>query len=189
MTETPRLKDDKGRFSLGTWLGVTVTGDRTVLVGLAIVLAVNSLLAALFLRTYLLDSLVAVLLTVAVHWTNETLHHGGHLLAGRFVGKPMKGMHYFLMLARSIYPRDEGEVAPKQHITRALGGPVMSVFVAMAWGVLAGVAQASPLISYVFAYGALSSLIVFSLMALAPVRFLDGGSILYWWGKLRENQP
>lgn len=188
MSNTPRLQD-KGHFALGAWWGgLRVTADRSVFVGLAIVLAANSVLAALFLRAYLLDALAAVLLTTALYWVNDTLHQYGHALAARAVGKPMSGLHYFLMLSRGIYPDNEGEVTPKQHIIRAVGGPVMSFLVAIVWGVLAWLTQASPLIAYVFAYGAGSSLIVFTLMAFAPLRFVDGGSILYWSRQLRETK-
>ncbi len=189
MSNAPRLKDSR-QFNLGTWWGgLRVTGDRSVLLGLAMVLVANGVLAALFLRTYLLDALAAVLLTTALHWVNDTLHQYGHALAARAVGKPMSGLHYFLMLSRGIYPQDEGEVTPQQHIQRALGGPAMSLGVAAVWGVLAWLVQPSPLLAYTFTYAALSSLVVFTLLALAPFPTIDGGSIRYWWRKLREAKP
>jgi hypothetical protein len=59
-------------------------------------------------------------------------HHGGHATAARCVGHPMRGVRYWGPLATSVYPSDEPPLPPTVHLTRAAGGPVASLLLALA---------------------------------------------------------
>jgi hypothetical protein len=127
------------------------------------------------------------LLALAIHYASELSHQLGHAAAARRAGWPMSGLHFFTVLAVGRYPKDEPELPAEIHIRRALGGPTRSLLTAAALGALAyalrpvgGLALALGL------FAAWENFIVFTLGALLPVRFLDGGTLLYWWPKRKK---
>jgi hypothetical protein len=90
-------------------------------------------------------------------------------------------------LATSVYPRDEGVLTPETHIQRALGGPIFSLLLALAAGLLSLLAMplgGLPLFLTFFTF--LDNVLVFTVGALLPLGFTDGSTLLTWWPLRQE---
>jgi hypothetical protein len=70
------------------------------------------------------------------------------------------------------------------HVQRALGGPLFSLLLGLAAG-LAGLLLRpfSRVAAALAGFTAVDNLLAFTLGALLPLKFTDGGAILAWWGK------
>lgn len=121
------------------------------------------------------------LFTVA-HITNELIHQGGHAIAARRTGYPMRGIRMIYILAASLYPKDEPPLPARIHIRRALGGPIASALLSVVYGVLAWLLRdASPPVFWFALMVFLNNLLVFTLGAFLPLSWTDGGTLLRYW--------
>lgn len=166
------------------------------LLGLEIRVAPSSVITALFAAGTLFLLLNKALkwrpwlaatggiLATIIHYFSELWHQLGHARAAEQTGFPMKGMTFVGPLAFSVYPKEEGLLSPDTHILRALGGPIFSFFLTLALGIVALLFRpigGLPLFLVVFSF--LDNLLVFTIGALLPLDFTDGGTLLTWWDR------
>lgn len=164
--------------------------------GLEIVLTPSSIVASILLWVVLSGlaiwllglgpaaAVVGGLIAVILHWVSELAHQLGHAWAARRVGYPMKGVRLWLLLGASRYPRNEGELPASVHIRRALGGPPVSLALAVVGGLVALLLRDSGGLWYWLSlFFALENLLVFTLGAFLPLGFTDGSTLLEWWPK------
>jgi Zn-dependent protease len=111
------------------------------------------------------------------------VHNLGHAWAARRVGYPMSGILFWGLLASSLYPPDEPLLPGRVHIRRALGGPLISLLASLASAVFVLALIGSGVWWYLALFYCLDNFIVFTLGALLPMPFTDGGTILAWRGK------
>jgi hypothetical protein len=181
---------------LGRFSGLDVLiRPRHFALGTALLSAVLTVAGTVWLGLPLLTAAFAALLCAAVHWLLEIVHNLGHANFAQFTGQPMSGMLLGdkLVLARSLYPPHEPELAPGAHIIRALGGPLMSTGVGFILGFVLIVFWGTGSIwQWIVGWGFFESVVLFGPGALlAPLPFVDGGTILYWLmqrGKKRASK-
>lgn len=124
------------------------------------------------------------------HWLSEFMHHWGHGWAARRTGHPMSGVEFgtYLLLGKSLYPPDEGELPGYVHMQRALGGPAVS----MAIGIAAGafllllnqpLSDLERAIQFLLWFLFIDNALFLGLGAFLPLGFTDGSTILQYWGK------
>lgn len=182
-------------FGLRTTITPLALGAFVALAGVAAALA--GWLAHLSLG----PALVAGALSAVIFFVSELAHHAGHAVAARGVGYPMQGVHFFSVLAGSVYPADEPDLAPRLHIRRALGGFGVNVVLGLlTWPLAAylfprGTEILPPVISVVgwlAAFATVTNLLVLGLGALIPIKlpgggWTDGGTLLHYWRELRAE--
>ena len=121
-------------------------------------------------------------LATVIHYLSELWHQLGHARAAEQSGFPMKGVTYLGPIGISVYPDNEGLLPAETHIQRALGGPIFSLLLALAAGLVALLFRplgGLPLFLAIFSF--LDNLLVFTIGALLPLGFTDGSTILNWW--------
>lgn len=126
------------------------------------------------------------LLGIVMHWAGEFVHQLGHALAAARAGYPMAGVRFgvLALLSASLYPPDEPALPGRIHIRRALGGPLLSLLLALVIGGLwLALRERSPLAHGVLLAAALENALVFGLGALVPLGFNDGSTLVRWWGR------
>lgn len=127
-------------------------------------------------------------LYVIGHLFNELVHHAGHAVAARQTGYPMRGIRLVYVLAVSLYPKDEPRLPARVHIRRALGGPVASALLSIAWGVVAlAVRDSAPAARWLVWAIWFDCLLIFTLGAFLPLAWTDGGTLLHYWPR-RNSQ-
>ncbi len=128
-------------------------------------------------------SAAAGFLAMLIHFMSEWWHQIGHSQMAEQTGHPMKGMEFWGPLSTSLYPDNEGMLSADVHIQRALGGPIFSFALALISGAIAMALRPLGGPGLVLAYFTfLDNLLVFTVGALIPLRFNDGGTLLHWWG-------
>ncbi len=171
-------------------LSVKIRRTPTAIGSLA--LAILMFVTAYFIiKLPLADSLIGALIGVVLHWALEFVHHLGHAFAAKRTGYPMLGVKVglFYILMMSVYAKDEPELPPNVHIQRALGGPIFSGLLGIVFLVLVLLTRdQNDLLAWLLRLGLFESFLM-SIGALAPVRFIDGGTILYWMRRSREQNP
>lgn len=119
-------------------------------------------------------------LKMAVVLGSEWCHNLAHLLASNWIGKPMDKMRIQAGMPRCIYQEiNDSNVSPRQHITRSLGGPVISFLLLPVTG-LARTLTRSDSIAGETAKTAYQTNLFLSLISLLPIPGIDGGPILKW---------
>jgi len=117
---------------------------------------------------------------MAVVLGSEWCHNLAHLLASNWIGKPMDKMRIQAGMPRCIYQEiNDSNVSPRQHITRSLGGPVISFLLLQVTG-LARTLTRSDSIAGETAKTAYQTNLFLSLISLLPIPGIDGGPILKW---------
>lgn len=172
------------KFELGTYFTLRFTAGRSVIVGLVTVWAITGIWALALLRIPFLEALLGGLICAVGHVLMEVIHQLGHAWAARRTGYPMKGVHLWWLLGRSIYPSNEGDLPGSVHIRRALGGPLISALLSIALAVLALLFRpwdVTP--GWMLAFLFLDNLLIFTVGALLPLGFTDGSTVLKWWGR------
>jgi hypothetical protein len=171
-------------FNLGRVAGLQLMLTPPLLVG-SLGLAVASGLALAWLHFTPGACVVGALLVVLFHWLSGLAHQVGHAWAARRVGHPMLGIRVgrLGLLGTSLYPADEPALPAEVHMRRALGGPAASLTVtllaaAAAWGLAHTDAN---LLWCVAVWVCFENAAVFTLGALLPLPFTDGGTLLHWW--------
>jgi len=119
-------------------------------------------------------------LKMAVVLGSEWCHNLAHLLASNWIGKPMDKMRIQAGMPRCIYHEiNDPNVSPRQHITRSLGGPIISSLLLPVTG-LARAMTKSDSIAGEAAKTAYQTNLFLSLISLLPIPGIDGGPILKW---------
>lgn len=169
---------------LGKVGGLELSAQPTVLVAFLALWSLLALLGVKWLKQKPAQAAATGLIGALLHWLAEIWHHLGHARAASQTGYQMRGIRFWGPLATSVYPRDEGYVPADVHIQRALGGPIFSALLGVVAGLLALALR--PLGGpawYLVAFFAADNLLVFTLGALFPLRFTDGGTLLQWMGQ------
>jgi hypothetical protein len=141
-------------FPLGSLGGLRLSAVPSAVAGLLILAVVLTLAALLLLDLTLAQAILFGLFGTLLHFLSELAHQFGHAWAAQRTGYPMTGVRFWTIFGASLYPADEPPLPAAVHIRRALGGPPVSLLLAL---------LALPLV-----------------LALG---FNDGSTLLYWWGK------
>lgn len=171
-------------LSLGRVAGLRVSALPSAGVGSLLLGALLTAVGVNWLKLPLGAALGGALLAVLLHWLSEVLHNLGHAWVARRAGYPMTGIRFWFLLGSSLYPPDEPPLPAAIHIRRALGGPALSFGVALVGGLLALLLRGMGGVAWgVALFFFLDNLLIFSLGALLPLGFNDGGTLVRWWGK------
>lgn len=119
-------------YVIGKVLGLRITAETSAFVAGFVLWAILAVIGKEFLALTGPDVVLGGGLLVLLHYGSEFVHQFGHALAAAQTKYEMTGIHYWLLLSRSIYPPDEPRLPAKLHIKRAMGGPIAS-------GVLSGI--------------------------------------------------
>lgn len=182
---------NRKEYQVGRIGRLTITVDDTAVfswLGLWLLLFVLALwLLPLSATQAFLGSLIAV----GLHVLATLGHHLGHVWAAQQVGYPMRGIHFWFLLATSRYPYFERRLPAITHIRRALGGPIASLLITLAatslWLV---VRERNDLAAWLIFLFTADSLLIFTLGAIIPLPFIetDGGTLLRWWPVRRQKR-
>ncbi|MBI1279860.1 MAG: hypothetical protein GC179_17160 [Anaerolineaceae bacterium] len=171
-------------YVLGKVLGLKITAETSAFVAGFVLWAILAVIGKEFLALTGPDVVVGGGLLVLLHYGSEFIHQFGHAIAAAQTGYEMTGMHYWLLLARSIYPPREPRLPAKIHIKRAMGGPIASAILSGILGLLALLLiPIGGLTLEIVLFLFLDNLLVFTLGALLPLPFTDGGTIKEWRNK------
>lgn len=126
-----------------------------------------------------------------IHYLSELWHQFGHARAAEQTGFPMQGVTLMgpVPVGVSVYPDSEGLLPAETHIMRALGGPIFSLLLTLASGLLALLFRpfgGLPLFLTVFTF--LDNLLIYTIGALLPLGFTDGSTLLAWWDQRQDNR-
>jgi hypothetical protein len=164
--------------------GLRVTYAPVVIPSVIVLWAVLALIGALLLDLSLVEAILGGFLGMLLWEASAIIHNLGHAWAANLTGYPMIGIRLYLILGGSIYPRDEPQLPASLHIRRALGGPLMSLGMAVVGAILAIALRSSGGLPHLLAvYFSVLNLLVFTIGALLPLGFTDGSTLLQWWGK------
>lgn len=163
-----------------------VSFTRSGQIGTAILIVICTILAVIFTDLTALDSLIAGILAMIIHWLSEFFHQYGHFFAAKQVGKPSIGIRTWWVLAATRYPQDEGELVPQIHIRRAIGGPITSVIVLIVLLILAALFWSmGGMLQFLIGWGIFIQIAIFILGALVPLKIggltTDGAILLREW--------
>lgn len=143
---------------------------------------------ALWLPLTPLEVVLFGLLGTLVHWLAELLHHLGHAIMARRVGYPMAVLIGLWFLIACLYPQDEPQLPARTHLQRAIGGPLMSLTLALLFGLLVAFWPAEKGLAYYLAWFLfIDNGLVLFLGALLPLGFTDGSTILRYWSRRHET--
>ncbi len=118
--------------------------------------------------------------TTVVALGSEWCHNFAHAAAARWVGKPMDAMRIFWGTPLCIYyDIEDNAVAPRQHIARALGGPIINA-VLMSLARLLRPLTRQGTASREIADTAVAMNTFLATVSLTPIPGIDGGPILKW---------
>ncbi len=119
-------------------------------------------------------------LTMPVALGSEWCHNLAHAAAARWVGVPMDALRITWGMPLIVYyDLEDPSVTPRQHILRALGGPLFNA-IALSLALLArGLARPDSLPREVADVAAGTNALLLS-AGLLPLPALDGGSLLKW---------
>ena len=169
---------------LGQLAGLKVMMKGSVVIGWLILWLVFSGVAYWLLDLAWGTAVLAAFFASILHYLHELWHCYSHSLAARRTGYPMSGILFFWVLGGTLYPRDEPELPAAVHITRALGGPIGSLLLAVLLGLASlGLRSSGGLLYGLVVYGFWSNLLFFTIGAMLPLGFTDGSTLLKYWGK------
>jgi len=119
-------------------------------------------------------------LTMAAILGSEWCHNLAHAAAARLVGKPMDALRVAWGMPLCVYYElEDPNVTPREHIARALGGPVFSTFLLGLFSLLLRFAPQDSIAREVADAGVGMNLFL-STVSLLPIPGIDGGPILKW---------
>ncbi|MEZ4590337.1 MAG: hypothetical protein R3D55_04245 [Chloroflexota bacterium] len=177
----------KRRWQLGQLIGVEIWFRLNSLLLSGLLWLLFSLAAYVWLGFSLGQAIFVGGTAVFLHWLGDTLHHLGHALAARQVGYPMQKIISWYVLMSSVYPKDEPPLHATLHIKRALGGPAVSLLLALVAGaLLLFVPKDGSVAHALVAFAFWENLLVFFLGAFLPLGFTDGSTIITWWPRRHE---
>ncbi len=111
---------------------------------------------------------------------SEWGHNLAHLTASNWIGKPMDEFRIQLGMPRCVYHEiNDRDVTPREHIIRALGGPVFNLLV-LPFAAGASLLSKKGSVAGKTARTALFTNLFLSLVSLLPIPGIDGGPIVKW---------
>lgn len=111
---------------------------------------------------------------------SEWGHNLAHLGASHLAGKPMDQFRIQLGMPRCVYHElEDQDVAPREHLARALGGPIFN-FVALIFASVARRLTKKETIPGMTARTAWGTNLFLTVISLFPIPGIDGGPILKW---------
>ncbi|MEO5952497.1 MAG: hypothetical protein ABIQ44_08555, partial [Chloroflexia bacterium] len=113
-------------IDLGHISDLTLTASNSALIGSGILWLAIVAVMLIFFRVSVVEAAVLGIFGILLHWIGEIAHQLGHARAARKAGYPMIAVRLWGVLSSSIYPADEPTLPGKIHLSRALGGPIMS---------------------------------------------------------------
>lgn len=113
------------------FLGMPVKAKISVIPAGAGMALVIGLIALFGLRVPPVEALSVALRGVFLYAFSAIMHQYGHFMMARLSGYPSTGLVMWGLLGTTTYPHDEGELAPRIHIMRASGGPLMSLLLSV----------------------------------------------------------
>ena len=120
------------------------------------------------------------LLKMIVMLGSEWCHNLSHAFSAKAVGKPMDQMKIQMGMPRCVYYElNDEDVTPRQHIIRALGGPVFNMVMVPITATLRLFTKPKS-IARETANTALHTNLFLSFISLLPIPGIDGGPILKW---------
>jgi mannose/fructose/N-acetylgalactosamine-specific phosphotransferase system component IID len=165
---------------------LTLSYLPSAIMGAAILWVVLNLIGVALFQLTVPKAIIGALVAVILHYLSEIVHQLGHAYAAQRTGHPMTGIRLWGLLSSSLYPPDEPALPARVHITRALGGPIMSLLVTIFAAVLVAAYPGTPgTIWLVLLFFFLDNLLTFTLGAFLPLGFTDGSTLLHW---LRAGQ-
>lgn len=171
-------------YTLGRVLGLRITAETSAIISFIVLWVVLAVVGRQMLNFTVADVFVGGFIATVLHYLSELVHQFGHALAAARTGYPMSGVHYWLMLGRSMYPANEPPLPARVHIRRALGGPVMSIAVAFVFSIMALLlAPVGGLVWALVVFVFLENLLIFGLGSFLPLGFTDGSTLIHWWSK------
>jgi hypothetical protein len=169
-------------YRLGTIGGVKITARLSAIIASLALWAVATEVATAFFGASLAAGIVQGLAVTLLHWLSDLAHQFGHAIAARQTGYPMSGLRLWLLLSSGLYPLDEPPLPTSVHVRRALGGPILSLFVTAVAGLIAWFLHvANSAYTWIAVFIFLENLLVFTLGAFLPLGFTDGGTLLRLW--------
>ncbi|NOY97728.1 MAG: hypothetical protein GXP40_00785 [Chloroflexi bacterium] len=127
-----------------------------------------------------LQSLGVGALTMPVVLGSEWCHNLAHAAAARIVGKPMDAIRITWGMPLVVYyDINDGRVTPRQHIIRALGGPVFNLLV-LPIALLMKNRTDPESAARDMANAAVGTNAFLPAVGLLPIPGIDGGPILKW---------
>ena len=172
------------KYPLGRLAGLELSYRRSIIPAFIFLWAILSAVGLWVLDLPPLSALAGSLAAASLHYCSDLWHQFGHAAAARRTGYPMIGVVFWGALSTSLYPNHEGDLPGRIHITRALGGPISSLALSMAAGLLALALKTSGgTLYWTVIFLCLDNLLVFGLGALLPLGFTDGSTLLYWMRK------
>ncbi|MCC7361032.1 MAG: hypothetical protein IT317_16225 [Anaerolineales bacterium] len=183
------------------FVGLRVSFSAAALISFGVLALAAAALAGWLAHLRLGPALAAGALSALLFFVFELLHQAGHAVAARLTGYPMRGLHFFSVFARSLYPDDEPDLAPRLHLRRALGGFGVNVVLGLlSWPLAAylfprGTEILPPAVAvagWLAAFSAVTNGLILGLGALVPLRLpggglTDGGTLLHYWRELRAE--
>ena len=168
-------------YKLGSIAGLRLTAQPSTIISSIVLWVILSVVAFGLLHLPPGAAMLGALVAVALHWLSVLIHQLGHALAARRAEYPMVGIEFWLLLSRSLYPKEEPALPADIHIRRALGGPIISLLCSLLAGLCALVLHGpGGVLWWVAFFFFLDNLLVFTLGAILPLGFTDGSTLLYW---------
>jgi len=119
-------------------------------------------------------------LSMGIILGSEWLHNLAHVGAAKLVDKPMDALRIAWGMPLCVYYQiEDPDVSPKQHIARALGGPIVNISL---MGLLRLLRSFTPLdsIAHEITDAGVGMNLFLSTVSLLPIPGIDGGPILKW---------
>jgi hypothetical protein len=180
-------------YMIGSLFGLKISFIGNVVPCMLFLWAVLSAVAYFLLDIPPALAILGGLLGTVAHALLELFHQFGHASAARKTGYPMKGVRYWMLLAGSIYPKDEPELPAKTHIRRALGGPIWSTLLTLVLIVPVVITfNEGGDVKWLFLWVLLDNIAVFNLGVWIPLESVgietDASTILRYWPQ-RNVEP
>lgn len=163
---------------LGKLFGLQISFIPLLFAGMTLIWVTWSLAGYFEFDIPFSESILLGFIGMLFHYISELIHCLGHAVAAKSTGYPMTGIRFGLLglFAQTMYPKDEPELPPSTHIRRALGGPIVNLFISILLFILLPLWKGNWYWLGLFIF--LDNLIVYTLQVFLPIGFNDGSTIL-----------
>lgn len=168
----------KRTYQIGRIGPLTLSAHRSVPGTLSAMWLVLALIGHYWLNLPPAAALSAALAATLGHGALVLAHQAGHAVAAHRTGYPMTGIRLWGPLSASLYPRHEPPLPVAVHVRRALGGPLASLLVSLALALVVWMWPGRGAVWAVWLFLLADNVLVFTLGALLPLPFTDGGTLL-----------
>jgi len=117
--------------TLAKFGGISFSAELSALIGSVLLWLALTGVGLIFLSYSLPKALIMGVAALILHWVGDLLHQAGHALAARSAGYPITGIRLWGILSSTIYPESEPPLPKSTHLRRAMGGPVVSLFISI----------------------------------------------------------